>query len=59
MLGEVEAGEFRSMSPEGGVGLAMIRLEHLNRARTEGLTAGATRLRPSVPEWMRLPEQVG
>jgi folate-binding protein YgfZ len=59
MLGEVEAGEFRSMSAEGGVGLAMIRLEHLDRARSEGLTAGATRLRPSVPEWMRLPEQVG
>jgi hypothetical protein len=59
MLGEVEAGEFRSMSPEGGIGLAMIRLEHLARARSEGLTAGATRVRPSVPEWMRLPDQVG
>jgi hypothetical protein len=59
MLGEVEAGEFRSMSPEGGIGLAMIRLEHLARAQSEGLTAGATRVRPSVPEWMRLPEQVG
>jgi len=57
MLGEVEAGEFRSMV--GDVGLAMIRLEHLDRARSEGLTAGATRLKPTVPEWMRLPEQVG
>jgi folate-binding protein YgfZ len=59
MLGEVEAGEFRSLAPGGHVGLAMIRLEHLDRARAEGLTAGETRLRPSVPEWMRLPEQVG
>jgi folate-binding protein YgfZ len=59
MLGEVEAGEFRSMAPDGKVGLAMIRLEHLDRARAEGLTAGATKLRPSVPEWMKLPEQVG
>jgi hypothetical protein len=59
MLGEVEAGEFRSMAPDGKIGLAMIRLEHLDRARAEGLTTGATRLRPSVPEWMKLPEQVG
>jgi hypothetical protein len=59
MLGEVEAGEFRSSAGDGKTGLAMIRLEHLQRARTEGLTAGATKLRPSVPEWMRLPEQVG
>jgi folate-binding protein YgfZ len=59
MLGEVEAGELRSMAGDGKSGLAMIRLEHLDRARNEGLTAGAARLRPSVPEWMRLPEQVG
>ena len=59
MLGEVEAGEFRSMAPDGHTGLAMIRLEHLDRARTEGLTAGTARVHPSVPEWMRLPEQVG
>jgi hypothetical protein len=37
----------------------MVRLEHLERARTEGLTAGDTTIRPSVPDWMRLPEQVG
>ncbi|HVT52161.1 MAG TPA: folate-binding protein [Dongiaceae bacterium] len=59
MLGEVEAGELRSMAPDGKTGLAMIRLEHLDRARSEGLTAGASKVRPSVPEWMRLPEQVG
>ena len=59
MLGEVEAGELRSVAPGGGLGLAMIRIEHLDRARVEGLTAGAARLRPTVPDWMRLPEQVG
>lgn len=59
MLGEVEAGELRSLSPDGKHGLAMVRLEHLERARAAGLSAGATKLRPSVPDWMRLPEQVG
>jgi folate-binding protein YgfZ len=59
LLGAVEAGELRSLSPDGTHGLAMIRLEHLDRARAEGLTAGAAKLRPSVPDWMRLPEQVG
>jgi folate-binding protein YgfZ len=59
MLGGVEAGEFRSLSPDGKSGLAMVRLEHLDRARIEGLTAGDTTIRPSVPDWMRLPEQVG
>jgi folate-binding protein YgfZ len=59
MLGTVEVGELRSLSPDGTHGLAMVRLEHLERARTEGLSAGAATLRPSVPDWMRLPEQVG
>jgi folate-binding protein YgfZ len=59
MLGEVEAGEFRSLAGDGKTGLAMIRLQHLDRARAEGLTAGTSTVRPSVPEWMRLPEQVG
>jgi folate-binding protein YgfZ len=59
MLGEVEAGELRSLGPDGKTGLAMVRLEHLARARAEGLTAGAATLRASVPDWMRLPEQVG
>jgi folate-binding protein YgfZ len=59
MLGDTEAGQLRSLAAAGNVGLAMIRLEHLDRARAEGLTAGAARLRPFVPEWMRLPEQVG
>jgi hypothetical protein len=59
MLGAVEAGEFRSTAGDGKTGLAMIRLEHLSRAQSDGLTAGATTIRPTVPEWMRLPEQVG
>jgi len=59
LLGEVEAGELRSLSPDGRHGLAMVRLEHLGRAQAEGLSAGTTKLRPSVPNWMRLPEQVG
>jgi folate-binding protein YgfZ len=59
MLGEVEAGELKSLGPDGKHGLAMVRLEHLERARTEGLSAGGATLRPSVPDWMRLPEQVG
>ncbi|WP_395017261.1 YgfZ/GcvT domain-containing protein [Dongia sp.] len=59
MLGGVEAGELRSLGPDGKSGLAMVRLEHLDRARAEGLTAGEATLRPSVPDWMRLPEQVG
>jgi folate-binding protein YgfZ len=59
MLGGVEAGELRSLSPDGRSGLAMVRLEHLDRARSEGLSAGGATIRPSVPDWMRLPEQVG
>jgi folate-binding protein YgfZ len=59
MLGDIAAGEMRSGAEAGGLGLAMIRLEHLERAKSESLTAGDSRLRPFVPEWMRLPEQVG
>ena len=59
MLGEVEAGELRSVTAAGDRGLAMIRLEHLDRARSEGLSAGAAKVKPTVPDWMRLPEQVG
>jgi folate-binding protein YgfZ len=59
MLGAVEAGELRSVSADGRHGLAMIRIEHLDRAQAEGLTAGEAKLHPAVPDWMRLPEQVG
>jgi folate-binding protein YgfZ len=47
-----EVGEIRS-----GVGdraIAMLRLDAARAA--DGLTAGATRILPEVPSWMRLPE---
>ncbi len=53
-LDDREAGEMRSAADE--VGLALLRLEHLERARAEGLRAGAARLFPDVPEWVRLPK---
>ncbi len=43
-----EAGEMRSASD--GLGLALIRLEHLEAA----LTAGGARLSPRTPDWMVL-----
>jgi folate-binding protein YgfZ len=46
----VEAGEMRSAS--GGLGLALLRLEHLDKA----LTADAARVKPQRPDWLRLPE---
>lgn len=49
-----EAGEMRSAA--GEMGLALIRLEHLERARSEGLAAGESRLYPRVPDWVRLPQ---
>ncbi len=55
MLGEVEAGEMRSSC--GDRGLALIRLEHLERAEKEGLTAGAKRVVPHRPDWLRLQEK--
>lgn len=59
MLGDLEAGEMRSAATDGGQGLAMIRIEHLARAQAEGLKAGEARLKPIVPDWVKLPEQVG
>lgn len=44
-----EAGEMRSH--QGGMGLAVIRLDSLDRGP---LTAGDTRLTPRVPAWARL-----
>lgn len=49
MLGEQEAGEMRSAM--GDFGLAMIRLEHFERASADGATAGAARVRPRRPDW--------
>ena len=59
MLGDQEAGEMRSSATDGAHGLAMIRIEHLARAQAEGLRACEARLKPIVPDWLKLPEQVG
>ena len=47
-----EAGEMRSS--QGGQGLALLRLEWLDKGP---LTAGAARLTPQPPPWMKLPEE--
>jgi folate-binding protein YgfZ len=46
-----EAGQMRSS--QGTLGLATLRLEAI---AAPDLTAGATRLHTSIPNWMRLPE---
>ncbi len=53
LLGKDEAGEMRSHA--GGRGLAMIRLDALERLDKEGaeLHAGAAVLRPRKPDWAR------
>jgi glutamine synthetase adenylyltransferase len=47
-----EAGEMRSS--EGGQGLALLRLEWLDKG---ALAAGEARLTPQPPPWMKLPEE--
>jgi len=51
LLGESEAGEMRS--GRDGVGLALIRLEHWEQARSSGapLVAGEAKLTPVKPAW--------
>ena len=51
MLGEAEAGEMRSSA--GDVGLALIRLERLQEAVSQGrpLTTDGVRLTPRKPDW--------
>jgi len=53
--GGAEAGEMRSAS--GDLGLALLRLDAVDRALAEGaaLSAGAARLHPSKPGWFKLP----
>jgi folate-binding protein YgfZ len=58
-LGETEAGELRVTSADGGVGLALLRLEHLDAAMREGLSADSARVIPMVPDWMKLPQTAG
>ena len=56
MLGDQELGEMRSVSADGTFGLAMVRLEALAGNATPTFQAGAARLSPAIPGWMRLPE---
>lgn len=59
MLGEKEAGEMRS--GRAGHALALLRLEMIAAAARDGgaLVAGNARVKPHVPDWMRLPEPDG
>lgn len=47
-----EAGELRSASGGAGLGLALLRLEYLNKAP---LHCGEARVTPQVPAWVKLP----
>src|SRR5262249_18706318 len=49
MAGDKEAGQMRS--GVDGLALALLRLEHLD---AELLTAGASRLKPRLPDWLQL-----
>jgi folate-binding protein YgfZ len=53
-LAEREAGEMRSSS--GGHGLALLRLEHVAKAKESGvpLIAGGTEVVPVPPDWAKL-----
>ena len=53
-LGEREAGEMRSSSD--GHGLALLRLEHVAKAKESGvpLIAGGTEIVPVPPDWAKL-----
>jgi folate-binding protein YgfZ len=55
LLGDVEAGEMRSAVP--GVGLAFLRLEHVETAERTGaaLKAGSATLRAVRPAWFNEP----
>lgn len=52
--GDAEAGEMRSAAD--GLGLALLRLEFVDKLAAEGgaLAAGASRLVPAKPDWLRL-----
>lgn len=55
LLGEREMGEIRSVVGDGTHGLAMVRLEALAGGAAE-FSAGAAKVSPEIPEWMRLPD---
>ncbi|TDQ84498.1 hypothetical protein A8950_1055 [Dongia mobilis] len=54
--GGKEAGEVRAV--DGSVGLALIRLEHLDALKGAGLSHFGTSVIADVPGWMKLPEPV-
>lgn len=52
LFGDKETGELHSIAD--GIGLAMIRLEHLEAANGPGaFTAGAAKLTPKKPDWAK------
>ena len=55
-LGDIAAGELRSTNVDGTIGLALLRLEHLDAAQKQGLTGGGAHVTPIVPDWMKLPQ---
>ncbi|MGH6940971.1 YgfZ/GcvT domain-containing protein [Hypericibacter sp.] len=54
MLGDKEAGEMRSAID--GIGLALLRLEHVEGAPAPTLRAGEATLTAKKPDWVKLPE---
>lgn len=60
MLGEHQAGELRSSlaTEDGGIGLALLRLESMAEAAETGadLIAEGIKVTPSKPDWMAIPE---
>ena len=56
LLGDREMGEIRSVVGDGTRGFAMVRLEALAGGATPEFSAGAAKVSPDVPGWMRLPE---
>jgi folate-binding protein YgfZ len=55
LLGDKEMGEMRSVIGDGTRGFAMVRLEALAGGMPE-FSAGASKVFPDIPGWMRLPE---
>ena len=51
LAGDIEAGEIRSAFD--GIGLALLRLDRINKSESEGvdLVAGTARIIPRKPEW--------
>jgi hypothetical protein len=56
LLGSQEMGEVRSIVGDGSRGLAMVRLEALAGGARPEFSAGAAKVSPDIPGWMRLPE---